>query len=268
MNVLEAQGLAVGYGGRAVVGGIDLALGSGQSLALVGTNGSGKSTLLRTIVGLLPAVGGDVRVLGDAPGSAPARVAYFGQFHPMAPVLPLRAVDVVRMGCYARRGLFGRLKAEDHELVRDAMARVDITDLAGVPLRSLSGGQRQRVHLAQVLAHAADLLVLDEPTAGLDAGSRERYLQLVAGERARGAAVITATHDIGEALTCDQSLLLAGRVLAAGAPRDVLTPDRLLDAFGIALQAFPHGDHTDVVAPELPHHHHDHAHGHPHDQAH
>ncbi|HEX9259577.1 MAG TPA: metal ABC transporter ATP-binding protein [Acidimicrobiales bacterium] len=268
MTVLAARGLAVGYAGRAVVGDIELDVGAGQSLALVGTNGSGKSTLLRTIVGLLPPVAGALEVVDGSPGHAPARVAYLGQFHPTASALPLRAVDVVRMGRYPRHGLVGRLTSADERAVREAMSRLDITALAEAPLRSLSGGQRQRVHLAQVLAREADLLVLDEPTAGLDAAGRERYLQLVADETGRGATVVTATHDIGEALRCDQALLLARRIVASGRPEDVLTPDRLLEAFGIALQAFPHEDHTDVVAPEMPHGHHDHAHGHSHDHSH
>lgn len=103
----------------------------------------------------------------------------------------------------------------------------------------MSGGQQQRVYIAQVLAREADLLILDEPTAGLDAGSAERYLQVVQEELQRGASVATATHDIGEAMTFDKAILLAGRVVAYGLPRDVLNADRL-EAFGIALRGIPH----------------------------
>lgn len=254
--VLRARGLVVGYQGRAVVDGLELEVASGTALALVGTNGSGKSTLLKTLVGLLDPVAGQVAVFGDAPGANPVRVAYLGQFHASSGLLPLRATDVVLMGRYPRRGLVGRLTAADRGAVRRSMQRLDIEDLADAPLRSLSGGQQQRVYLAQALAREADLLVMDEPTAGLDAGSRERYLQLVAEELAHGVAVITATHDIGEALRCDQVVLLAGRVVAAGAPAAVLTSERLLDAFGVALHAVPHGGHTDLVEAEPAHGHH------------
>ena len=107
------DGLAVGYGGRAVVEGLSLEVAPGATLAVLGTNGSGKSTLVKTIAGLLAPVAGSVRVLGGRPGAAPARVAYLGQAQPTGFVLPLRAVDVVAMGRFPARGLVGRMTAED-----------------------------------------------------------------------------------------------------------------------------------------------------------
>ncbi len=222
--------------------GIYLVVPSHSSLALVGTNGSGKSTLLRTLVGLLPAVAGSLVVLGARPGGAPRRLAYGAQFHASGFVLPLRAIEVVRMARYPERGLLGRLRSEDHDLVEWAMETMGVRDLARSPLRSLSGGQQQRVYLAQALARQADLIVLDEPTAGLDAGGRELYLQAFAAELARGASIVTATHDIAEAAEYDQVLLLARRVVALGPGADVLTADRLLETFGILVRD-PHEEH-------------------------
>jgi ABC-type Mn2+/Zn2+ transport system ATPase subunit len=253
--VIEARGLAVGYGGVALVPGIDVAVAPRTSLALVGTNGSGKSTLLRTLVGLLPVVGGSLEVLGTRPGGAPGRLAYVGQFHASGFVLPLRAVDLVRMGRYPDLGLFGRMRSEDHDLVAAAMATMGVAGLARSPLGSLSGGQQQRVYLAQALARRADLVVLDEPTAGLDAGGRELYLQAFAAEMARGAAIVTATHDISEAVEYDQVMLLARRVIALGPGAEVLTADRLLDTFGILLRD-PHAEHARrFVVAEVTHGH-------------
>ncbi len=253
---IAARGLAVGYDGHAVVAGIDLDIRTRTSLALVGTNGSGKSTLLRTLVGLLPVVGGELTILGERPGGTPRRLAYQSQFHASGFVLPLRAIDVVRMGRYPGLGLLGRMRPEDHDLVSWAMEAMGVADLARSPLRSLSGGQQQRIHLAQVLAHRADLIVLDEPTAGLDAGGRERYLRAFGGELARGAAIVTATHDISEAIEYDQVLLLARRVVALGPGAEVLTADRLLDTFGIVVRD-PHEEHRGrLVVAET-------AHGHP-----
>ncbi len=252
---VSAAKLTVGYNGRAVLRDVEINLPPGQSLALVGTNGSGKSTLLKTLVGLVPPLSGSV---GELRGS----VAYLGQVHAVNGLLPVQARDVVMMARYPRRGLLARLTTQDRDAVRVAMDRLGIADLARRPLRALSGGQRQRVFLAQVLAREASVLVLDEPTAGLDAGSTERYLAIVQEELRRGAAVVTATHDIAEALQCDQAMLLAGRVVASGEPQDVLSADRLLEAFGIALHSIPHGGHHDLVVTADPH-----AHGHSHDRS-
>ena len=242
-SAIQAQGLAVGYRGDVVVRDIDLDVRAGNSLALVGTNGSGKSTLIKTLVGLIPAAGGSVLILGHEPGKAPRRIAYHSQFHASGYILPIRVIDVVRMGRYPALGLTGRMGPADHELVDYGMERMGISHLTRAPMRSLSGGQLQRVYLAQVLARHADLIVLDEPTAGIDAGGRERYLAAFADELRRGAAIVTATHDIAEAVEYDQVLLLARRVIALGPGRDVLTPDRLMETFGIVIHD-PHEEHA------------------------
>lgn len=242
-DAIVSRGLAVGHRGVPVVPDIDLTVRARSSLALVGSNGSGKSTLLRTLVGLLPPVAGTLVVLDERPGGSPRRLAYLAQFHASGFILPLRAIEVVRMGRYPDLGLFGRMRPEDHELVAWALETMGVADLARLPLRSLSGGQQQRIYLAQVLARRADLIVLDEPTAGLDAGGRERYLEAFAAELARGAAIVTATHDIAEAVEYDQVMLLARRVVALGQGAEVLTAERLLDTFGIVLRD-PHAHHT------------------------
>jgi ABC-type Mn2+/Zn2+ transport system ATPase subunit len=233
---IRAVNLTVGYGRRAVVSDIDILVRRQTSLALVGTNGSGKSTLLKSIVGLLPAVSGRLDVFDRAPGSSADRLAYLSQAHAAGFILPLRAIDVVRMARFPARGLLGRFTHEDHDLVEAGMRTMGVWNLARQPLRSMSGGQQQRVYLAQVLARRGDLIVLDEPTSGLDAGGREVYLQAFAAELERGAALVTATHDISEAIEYDQVMLLAGRVVALGPGREVLTPDRLLDTFGIVIR--------------------------------
>jgi len=233
---ITARDLDIGYYGEKVVSGIDFGLKEGQAIALIGTNGSGKSTLLKTIVGLLPPISGDIKVFGKAPGENPKRIAYLGQFHASGFVLPLRAIDVVRMGRYPQRGLLGVMTREDNEIVRESMTAMGVEKLAESPLRTLSGGQQQRVYLAQVLAHRADLLVMDEPTAGLDVGGRERYLQAIKDELCRGASIVVATHDVqDEAALCHQVMLLAHRVVALGPPDEVLTPKALLETFGIVI---------------------------------
>jgi ABC-type Mn2+/Zn2+ transport system ATPase subunit len=232
---ISAKALAIGYKDETVVGDINFELASGQSLALIGTNGSGKSTLLKTLVGLLPIIKGELKVLGDTPAQSAHRLAYLSQFHASSFILPLCAVDVVRMGRYAEHGLMGKLTGADEDLIHDSMERMGIARLVNQPLRALSGGQQQRVYISQALARHAQMLVLDEPTSGLDAGAREIYQQAVHDELARGASVVVATHDIQEALGCSLTLLLARKVIAIGRGAEVITPQSLLETFGITI---------------------------------
>jgi len=251
---VQARNLNIGYSDEVVVSDISFELRRGEAIALIGTNGSGKSTLLKTIVGLLPSLAGQLSVFGMPPGSNPRRVAYLGQFHASGFILPLRAVDVVRMGRFPLHGLLRRMGREDDEIVLSAMRAMGIEKLADSPLRFLSGGQQQRTYLAQVLAHQADLLILDEPAAGLDAGGRELYLRSIENELGRGASIVMATHDIQEEpALCNQVMLLARRVVALGTPQQVLTHDALLETFGIVV----FGDQKHVHMLEASHGHDD-----------
>ena len=257
---VEAAGLSIGHGHQVLVGDITLQLPAGQVLALVGSNGSGKSTLLKTLVGLVAPQAGVLHVLGQlvSRGHRPSasRVAYLSQFHQDGGALPLRVVDVVRTGRFGGHGLLGRMGPADRVAVQDALGAMAIGHLADASVQALSGGQRQRVYLARALAARGDLLILDEPTAGLDAPGRQLYLEAVAAEQARGVGVIVATHDIGEAAEADQVMLLAQRVVAYGSPEEVLVADHLLETFGIALRSV---DRT-LLTTEEPHGHDNHTH--------
>jgi ABC-type Mn2+/Zn2+ transport system ATPase subunit len=231
---LEARQLAVGYGDEIVVPDIDFRLERGKVLALVGSNGSGKTTLLKTIAGLLPSMTGSLEVLGGAPLAKPSQVAYMGQFHPSSFMLPLRAIDVVRMARFAAHGLLGRMTGQDERAVLEAMERMGVSALAKEPLNTLSGGQRQKVFLAQAFAREADLILLDEPAANLDAPARDTYRRLVRDLANQGRSVVVATHDIDEAAEYDWTMLLAHRVVAYGHVDEILTPETLLATFGIA----------------------------------
>lgn len=251
--VVAAAHLAVGYRGHAAVDHIALTISAGTWVSVVGTNGSGKSTLLKTIVGLIPPVSGTLHVLGRPPGDSARSLAYLAQSREGGFLLPLRARDLVRMGRYSVRGLTGRMRAEDGAACDRAMAALGVADLADLPLGELSGGQEQRVHLAQALAREADLIVLDEPTSGLDAAGRERYRDVMREECRRGATVVAATHDVGEAAAADLVLLLAKRVVALGPPSEVLTAANLLATFGVVISELPEG----LLVMEPTHQHHE-----------
>jgi iron complex transport system ATP-binding protein len=226
---VQAEGLVLAHGDHLAVGASSLRLETGSVVAVIGPNGSGKSSLLDAITGLLPVRAGRLEVFGRPPGTG--AVAHVLQSTDTPAHLPLTVREVVTMGRYRTTGLLGRLGAEGHRQVERAMARVEVSDLAGRQLLELSGGQRQRVLVAQGLASEADLLVLDEPMTGLDVLSRDRILAVMDDERAAGRTVLFSTHDLAEAARADVVVLLAGRVVAVGPPGRVLTEGPLMEAY-------------------------------------
>jgi ABC-type Mn2+/Zn2+ transport system ATPase subunit len=231
MNI-HAHDLAVGHGHHPVVEHISFNLAPGDLLVLIGTNGSGKSTLLKTLAGLLPPQHGELSVLGAQPGSKPNEVAYLPQ-HPVSThTLPLRVQDVVAMGRYAALGLLRPMRNADRQAVRTAMARTGADAVATTPIRDLSGGQQQRAHLAQVITREAKVLLLDEPTAGLDINGRRLVAEIIAEERAKGCTVVLATHELSDAENATAVMLLAQRVVAMGPPSETLRDDYLRECFG------------------------------------
>jgi len=231
-TTISADHLCVGYGKHPVVEGVMLDMHPGELLVLIGTNGSGKSTLLKTLAGLIHPVHGDLHVLGQHAGQLPTRVAYLPQHPVSSHTLPLQVRDVVTMGRFAHLGLFKRTSSSDRDSVSSAMQRTGIDAQANKPIRDLSGGQQQRTHLAQVLAREAEILLLDEPTAGLDINGRKLVAELIAAERARGVTVVMATHELADAEHATSVLLLAQRVVSMGPPQEALRDEYLRECFG------------------------------------
>ena len=252
------SGLRVDYRGHRAVVDVDLQIDAGTTVAIIGPNGSGKSTLLSTISGLVRPSGGRIEVLGRPPRTVRRHVAHVLQTTVANEAVPLTVRETVTMGCYGRVGPFRPLRRTDRDLVEDAIERMRIGDLLDRQLLELSGGQRQRAYVAQALAQQADVLLLDEPITGLDLVTQETITDVVEAERARGATVVLTTHDVGTAQLADTAVLMATRIVAAGPPADVLTPDHLATAYGGHVHVLDDGT---VVLDEA--HHHDHRH---HDQ--
>lgn len=208
-----------------------LEIGPGVT-ALVGPNGSGKSTLLHAVAGLLPPTCGKLRVFDSDPGRVRHRVAYVLQAQQAPAHMPVTVREIVALGRAPGRGAFRRLRRDDLTAVQDAIDRVELSSQAHRHLRDLSGGERQRAFVAQGLAQGAELLLLDEPTAGLDLASSDRIRSVLAAEREAGRTVVIATHDLGDASQSDHVILLAGRVIAAGRPQTVLVRSNLRAAYG------------------------------------
>jgi ABC-type Mn2+/Zn2+ transport system ATPase subunit len=250
VDLVRIEGLTVAYGTRTALAGVDLAIPRGRSVAVIGPNGSGKSTLLGAVAGLVTPSSGRVEVLAP-------QVALVLQSTEIDATLPLTVREAVRMARYPHRGPFGRFRPDDHAAVEVAMARTEVADLADRQLRALSGGQRQRALVAQGLAQEAPLLLLDEPVTGLDLVSRDVILGIVDEERVAGRSVVMTTHSLEEASRCDLVVLLAGRVVAAGPPGEVIVDEHLEAAFGGRALRLPSGRLL-LDDPHHAHHHDDH----------
>ncbi len=242
---VELRGVCLRFGQVEALHDVTISVPRGRSVAVIGANGSGKSTLLGVISGLLTPQEGEVRVLGEPVPRAQAHVAHVLQSTQVRAEVPLTVREAVRMGTFATLGLVGRGGAPARARVRAAMERLAIADLADRQLPELSGGQRQRVFVAQGLVQEAELLLLDEPVAGLDPPTQEVIARVIRDERAAGRTVITTTHDVGAAATHDLVLLIATEVVAFGRPDEVLVPGLLARGFGGHLHVL--GDGTMVL---------------------
>ncbi|GAA0559070.1 metal ABC transporter ATP-binding protein [Paractinoplanes ferrugineus] len=230
---LSYSAVSAGYHGTPVLTHVDLTLAGGQRLALVGPNGAGKSTLIKSILGLIPVLGGAATVLGRPPAQARPLIGYVPQTDSLDADFPVTAAQVVMMGRYRRIGWWRPTRAADRRAVRAALEQVGLADRAGKHFGTLSGGQRQRVLLARALAAEPRLLLLDEPFNGVDAVSQEAILGVLRTLSADGTAVVLSTHDLAVAAElADIVCLLNGRQWAAGSPEAVLTAENLRAAYG------------------------------------
>jgi len=230
-GAVVAEDLVLARGGDVALAASSFSVRTGTLTAVVGPNGSGKTTVLHAIAGLLPPAAGRLSVLGADPALARDRVAYVLQSPKVDEAIPVTAREVVTLGRYAERGLFGRLTDEDRGRVQEAMDRLDVADLADRHLRELSAGQRQRVLVAQALAQDADVMLMDEPSTSLDIAGTAVIDEVIAAECAAGRTVLVTTHALAEAMEADHVLLLAGRVIASGPPAEVLVRSNLTEAY-------------------------------------
>ena len=194
---IRLRGATIGYGDVPIVRDVDLTVAAGEAVAVLGSNGSGKTTLARGLLGLATVLGGEVEVLG-APVGRPrerGRIGYVPQRHTVSGAVPATVREVVGVGRLARLGPFRRLRPADRAAVHDAVAAVGLADRLGDPVASLSGGQQRRVLVARALAAEPELLVMDEPTAGVDAASQDALAAVLADVSATGTTLLVVTHE-------------------------------------------------------------------------
>jgi ABC-type Mn2+/Zn2+ transport system ATPase subunit len=242
-TLLRVEGLAAGYGSRAVIRDVSFAVEAGERVAVLGPNGGGKTTLLRTLLGDLPPLSGQVRCehsLAAVPQTDRSRLDY-----------PVSALDVVIMGCLPRLAWWRRPGRHEREQAKAALARVGLGDLWNQSFGELSGGQRQRVLIARGLVQEAPLLLLDEPFVGLDHQATQALEDLLADLASDGHALLIATHDIAQAQRWERVLCLNGIQIAYGSPPAVLIRETLQRTYGGEIIDIPGGGSL------LPAHHHE-----------
>ena len=229
------------YDGHLALDDVSFQVDEGRFAALIGPNGAGKSTILRVLLGLVRPTSGRVEVFGHPTGREERPIGYVPQKVVIPRGFPITVLEVALMG---RTGILGpgrRPGARDRELAMESLALVGLADAAFRRFQDLSGGQQQRVLIARALCGEPRLLLLDEPTAGLDSGARARFYSLVCElQHGQGLTLLCATHDLDVVGDHADTLILLDRVvLAQGSPEDVLAGSALARTYSFP-KAHPH----------------------------
>ena len=232
--VVDLTGVSFGYAATPVIEDVSLTVDPGEYVAVVGPNGSGKSTLMRLLLGLLDPDAGTAHLFGERADRFDdgERIGYVAQGASAAKGMPITVREVVKMGRFPHVGI-GRLSSDDRTIVDDALATVGMSAFADRRITQLSGGQRQRAFIARALASEADLLVLDEPTVGVDAESVDAFYDLLAALNARGITVLLIEHDLGAVVEHADRVVCLNRDVHFDGPTDAFVEsDALARAFG------------------------------------
>ncbi|MEW1953002.1 metal ABC transporter ATP-binding protein [Terrabacter sp. NPDC080008] len=260
--VIELDHAAFGYGERAVLRDASLTVHRGEIVAVVGPNGSGKSTLMKGILGLNEQVSGSVRLFGVAGEDLHerARLGYVPQRHTLSASVRATAEEIVSTGRLPRIGWLGRLRATDRQLVARSLDVVGLADRAATEVSTLSGGQQRRVLIARALAGQPDVLIMDEPTAGVDAANQHVLADVLDRLVQRGVTMLIVTHELGalERLLTRIVVVDTGRITFDGTPREYAAArdrvhhdhdshhhDSELDAYAVVTRGPLDADHTD-----------------------
>ena len=227
------RGLSVSYGGKPVLFSVDYTAPPGAMIAIVGPNGAGKSTLIKAALGIVPRLSGEVSVFGRDVAKARPRIAYVPQRASVDWDFPATVLDVVLMGLYREIGLFRFAGRRHEEAARACLERVGMAAFADRQIGQLSGGQQQRVFLARALAQEADLYIMDEPFAGVDAATERAIIGVLKALNRAGKTLICVHHDLSTVPDYfDQVLLINGRRIADGPVATTFTEENLQATYG------------------------------------
>ena len=230
---LAVRGLTVSYGEKPAVFSVDATFPSHAMSAIIGPNGAGKSTFLKASLGVIPRLSGEVFVFGTPIENARDRIAYVPQRASVDWDFPTTVMDVVQMGLYRKVGLLGRLSGAMTARALDCLERVGMADFAHRQIGQLSGGQQQRVFLARALAQDADLYLLDEPFAGVDAATERAIIDVLKLLKSDGKAVVAVHHDLSTVRDYfDHVFLINVRRIAEGPVQTAFTSETLHATYG------------------------------------
>ena len=230
--ILKVKDLTVRYDGHTALEGVNFHLHAGERVAVVGPNGAGKSTLFKVVAGVLTPTEGSVTISGSGP-TTHVCIGYVPQRSHVDWAFPVSVADVVMMGRSAKLGAFRWPSRRDWDTVHNALNMVALSDLSKRQISELSGGQQQRMFIARALAQEAELMLMDEPLAGLDIPSQEGILALLDTLQKQNVTVMVATHDLDQAgKYFDRVMLLNRKLLGFGPASEVLKPDTLVKAYG------------------------------------
>ena len=231
--LVEINRLSCGYEKQRVLQGINLQIMRGDFLGLLGPSGSGKTTLLRSMLGAVDVYEGEVLVDGVRASDRRPRIGYVPQLETIDWNFPVTVREVVMMGRTMENRFFPWFRREEKQLADRMMEQLGILHLAGRHIRELSGGQQQRVFLARALVSSPSLLLLDEPTSGVDVKTRDDVMHLLHDLNHEGVTIVITTHEINAvAVHLPRLVCMAGQVLAEGTPHEVITTEVLRRTYG------------------------------------
>ncbi len=236
---IDVRNLTVSYGPVPALLDVSLSIPAGQLIGVIGPNGSGKSTLIKSILGFIKPDFGTVRLFGEPADKAKGRVAYVPQRGSVDWDFPVTVREVALMGRYGHIPWWRDLNKDDHRIANESLEKVRMSEFKDRQIGQLSGGQQQRVFMARAMAQGADILLLDEPFAGVDAATERAILDVLEQTKNAGRTLVVVHHDLATASEYfDQLILLKQRLYAFGPPDSVLHPEFLSEVYEGTLRIF------------------------------